>query len=341
MFVNEFGGAKKDYFVRNIFVKHDENFSNNSQKIIDEFKHRDIYHSIFSYADETNINECEIYGPFYLDFDCPDNIEKALFDTKLAVSYLNNICKIPAEFIEVYYSGNKGFHVLVSAEIFGLEPNKELNLMYKIFANEILNNTLYKTLDTKIYDRKRLFRIAGTINSKTNLYKVPIPHKMLYQLTVDKIFEWAQTPKKVEYAKPRLIEQAAEKFINVFQTYLKQKTTITKNGQKIEYDIPERDLLPCTKSILENGVKEGMRNNTAVVLASSLLQAGKKLNEVIELMLQWNTYNEPPLPEKEIYATAKSAHHMLLNGKTFGCTGIKNLELCCENCAISNRRESK
>lgn len=55
------------------------------------------------------------------------------------------------------------------------------------------------------------------------------------------------------------------------------------------------------------GVSEGARDMSAIRLASWYHLQGKTKEETLELMLEWNTRNKPPLKEKTIEQKVESA----------------------------------
>jgi len=82
---------------------------------------------------------------------------------------------------------------------------------------------------------------------------------------------------------------------------------------------------PCVRRLL-NGVDKGMRNESAVRLASYWLQF-KRLNprKALRLLEEWNQRNRPPLDEKELKNVFKS---VLKHGYEYGCTGMVELGVC-------------
>ena len=76
--------------------------------------------------------------------------------------------------LQIFFSGNKGFHLIIPAELFGIKPSKNLNKIYRKMAKSFCEKIQNKTLDLGIYDRRRLLRIPNSINSKANLYKIPL-----------------------------------------------------------------------------------------------------------------------------------------------------------------------
>ena len=75
---------------------------------------------------------------------------------------------------ELWFSGGKGFHVLIPTVQFGLEPNKSsccANLI-KTMATELAVAAKIK-IDTSIYNVSRVLRMPYSFNIKGNKHKVP------------------------------------------------------------------------------------------------------------------------------------------------------------------------
>ena len=256
----------------------------------------------------------------------------------MAMQYFNRYFFIPFEMLQIYFSGNKGFHLVVPYEVLGIAPDKELNVKFKKLARLVAKECGCSCIDMKIYDRKRLFRIPNSINSKSGLRKVPITMKQLETFTYENMMAWASEERESPFAEPQLIPKSAAHYKKLFMLLQpKKKPVIAK--KKEAYKIPDkhRKLLPCAKEILLTGAEKGRRNNTTVALASSLMQSGRKLKEVEEILSEWNQYNDPPLSENELHTTLMSAHHMLSNGKTSGCQTFKDMGLCVgKECKLSS-----
>ena len=324
-------------FGRNIFIDYTNNAELN--RVIKRFNNRDVYCTNYLY-DNKDQNNSKLIGPLYIDLDNDlhdeESFNKVREDTLFALNYLNTFLYVPKEYINLYFSGNKGFHIIVSNVIFGITPCNNLNEKYKALVNEIKNNTLNKTIDTRIYDKKRLIRLPHSINSKTGLYKVPISEDMLRNFSYKDIIEYAKTDKNIEIVEPKFISKASIEFtklISHIENDNKNKIRNKKNNAPVvnpNYEIPI-----CIKYIYNKGCHRGNRNNTLVVLASSLFQKGMSLDECIELLTDWNYRNEEPLSEFELVNTIKSAYRMIENGMRYGCASIKDLGYCLkEQCKI-------
>lgn len=331
-FITEFGGSKNGFFKRNIYKKRDENFADGVEKFLKEFNNTDAYYGVYNY-ENSNVETCALYGSLYIDLDLDiedeDSFHKVKTDAVMTVQYFQTYFKIPMDMLQVYFSGNKGFHVVVPAEILGLTPNVDLNVIYKAIAVNIKEEIEATTIDTRIYDRKRLFRMPNSVNGKTGLYKVPVPIDMLWGCTLDTMKKWASKPREIHFADPLPLYYSVVRFRSICDKLAKSKEK-TANREKKEFVIPTtpKSLLPCVKKILTTGAAKGQRNNTTVALASSLLQSGKQLKETIEVLEEWNELNDPPLDENELHTTAVSAYSMLKSGKTYGCGVFKDIGMC-------------
>ena len=335
MYYSEFGGVKNDRFTRNTYIAHDGDFENKAISFIVDRNCTDVYRTTFSY-DNTDIKEANLYGDLYFDIDgdvdSDEGYSAVKKETLLIMGYLNAVLQLKYEQMHLYYSGSKGFHITVPAEALGLSPKEDLNEDFKLLATLIKNKIKGQLLDMKIYDRRRLFRVVNTINSKTGLYKVPVPLTMLYTSSLDNIKEWAGTQHEEIAPAPEFNSEVKKRYELLLST-TKDLATIKSGGkaktEKIIIPDTERPLLPCVRQILMLGVNEGQRNNTAVAVASSLLQAGKAVDEIEDIMQDWNkAKNNPPLPEKEITAVVNSAYDLAVNGQGYGCNTFWELGQC-------------
>lgn len=328
----EYGGVQNNTFRRNIFGEQ------NDENIINSFE-SDTYCTIYKYDNE-NIDSCNFIAPLYLDLDI-DNIEedynKLIRDLKILIHKLVTEFHVEQNDIQIYFSGSKGFHLIISENIFGFEPGRTLNKDLKKVAVYLKAYTLTKCIDTKIYDYKRLFRINNTINSKTGLYKVRILYNDLINMSYDELIEYASKPKDIESDDYLYNDKASESFTNLIEK-LNKRDREKINIQVAKEYIRKKELLPCVKYILQNGSPNGQRNNSTIALANSLFQVGYNQDEVIEIITTWNeTKNEEPLPDREIRATIKSAYNNSKQNIYYGCSSFRELDVCVKGCPIYKR----
>lgn len=328
----EYGGVQNNTFRRNIFGEQ------NDENIINSFE-SDTYCTIYKYDNE-NIDSCNFIAPLYLDLDI-DNIEedynKLIRDLKILIHKLVTEFHVEQNDIQIYFSGSKGFHLIISENIFGFEPGRTLNKDLKKVAIYLKAYTLTKCIDTKIYDYKRLFRINNTINSKTGLYKVRVLYNDLINMSYDELIEYASKPKDIESDDYLYNDKASESFTNLIEK-LNKRDREKINIQVAKEYIRKKELLPCVKYILQNGSPNGQRNNSTIALANSLFQVGYNQDEVIEIITTWNeTKNEEPLPDREIRATIKSAYNNSKQNIYYGCSSFRELDVCVKGCPIYKR----
>lgn len=115
----------------------------------------------------------------WFDFDSKDEIEKARFDTLEVIARLK-ASGIKEENIQIYFSGNKGYNVVV-------ELNRELTQQQ---AQSIAINKFAKNLDTfdhTLYDGNQILRVAGTKHEVSGLYKIPLTVEEIREMTSDEI----------------------------------------------------------------------------------------------------------------------------------------------------------
>jgi len=287
--------------------------------------------------DVPDLTKALLYGDFYLDFDCKDDFEKVRTDAIRSLAFLNAIMGIPADKLDIFFSGSKGIHVIVPAELLGVQPDPKLNLIFRYLASEMSKHMPNKTLDLVIYDNKRLFRIPGSIHDKTGLHKISLTLQELYDLSADEIRTLAKTPRLLPSA-PRIGVRAV---VGQYQNYVKKyheaaaKPVDIKGRTKgvLKY------MPPCVESLIKNGAVEGSRNNSIAALASFYKSQGKSYTEANDLVKEWNnTVNSPPTKDHELERTVRS---IFSGSAQYGCSTMKLLAECDEkNCKLMKNRST-
>lgn len=328
----ELGGVVNNHFRRNILCDIKDIDSK-----IKELQFTDTYSTIYRYKTNEQ-NTSDIIAPFYIDLDI-DNIEKDYSkltrDLLLIYRQLKNKLYLNDRDIEIYFSGSKGFHIIVNEKILGVEPSRNLNDIYKLLALRLKSFTITKCIDTKIYDRKRLLRLPNTINHKTGLYKVPVSIEQVRSFDYNQMKEYASEAKYIKGIKIYMRNEKANEAFYKWVEEIKEEEKKTINHKVAKQFLEKKELLPCIKYILQNGACMGGRNNTANALASALLQLGKPYEEVLDVMTTWNeTKNDPPLPRREVEITTNSAFRNVDAGKRYGCSAIRMLGVCLKDCPI-------
>lgn len=327
----EIGGKINNIFKRNIIIKKE-----NKQDTIKQYNFKDTYSTIYEY-DNKDQSKANFIAPLYLDLDIDDlenDFDKLKVDLFLLIRKLKTMFYLSEDNMEIYFSGSKGFHIIIPHEIFGFEYSRDLNIKYKTLSLELNSYTITKSIDTRIYDNKRLFREPNTINSKTGLYKVQVSLDDLRNFNYNDIIEYASTTHEIKQARIENNRKAREVFDSFIENN-KQKQQRSINNRVAGAMMANKEILPCVKYILANGAVTGGRNNTAIALASALFQREMDEDKVMDIMIEWNeTKLDEPLPQREITATVKSAYNNVKNGRRYGCGAFIDLGICIKGCPV-------
>jgi Primase C terminal 1 (PriCT-1) len=280
------------------------------------------------------------YGDFYLDFDTviqgEEDFQKIREDVSMAIRYLNVILHIDKSQIQFYFSGNKGIHVVVDAKIIGIEPHPALNLIYKEIAKDIEKYCKHKTIDTRVYDDKRMFRMINSINKKSGMYKIPLTYEEIQKLSYQEIINLARQPRFIKFPDPVPSNKAKLAFQKIAEEWTKRINYQKEfSGKLLELKVEP----PCIKKMKERTFRETIdeRNNSATALTSFYYQQGISREEALYRMKIWGQENcLPPLPNREIETIVNSVynHHY-----RYGCETFKRLSGVCdkENCPLFNK----
>lgn len=341
----ELGGVVKGHFRRNIIFDYAAS-AQETKNFRALCNNRDAYYCTYVF-DKKDRKESKLSSPLYFDIDGDMKTSEGFENTRIAlmslITFLVDTMGIKNSSIKIYFSGSKGFHVFVPQTVLCIPPHSQLNNIYKIFVVNIKKYIEHSEfIDTRIYDSKRLIRFPNSINAKTGLYKIPLTIEQARNIRREDLIELAKKPQKEYQVNKEKNLIATKKFQEIVKTACNR---IKKKNKHIDVVIPmeEQKLPVCMKHLLGSGVDQGGRNNLAAVIASALIQNGYE-KRVLPILLSWNELNNPPLPEKEIEATVRSADNMSRQGKRYGCTsirefGIFNPSAVCEHCRIYQKMQ--
>lgn len=326
-------------FTRNTIIQLDK---------IEDFraKHNniDIYRTVYQY-NKPNQNESDLYAAMYFDLDNNDltdstmemiAFEEVREDAKKILAILEAIFYIPQEQIQIYFSGGKGLHIIVPPEVMGIQPCKFLNNVYRIIATDVKKYLTFNTIDTKIYDNKRLFRIENSIHGKTGLYKIPLSASELRSLSFADVKLLASKKRDMVFEAPVYSTKANRmynKFVDEWDLEVKK---IEERKTKGVGDYKYTYTPPCIAKLLKDGMGEGGRNNGIAILSSFFKQSGLTEDQCINKMSLYNQQNvTPSLVEREVVRTVISVYS---GNYKYGCRSLVDLELCSPKCKIAQNK---
>lgn len=216
-----------------------------------------------------------------IDIDSED-LNNAYKKTKESIEILKLNYDIDIK--HIFFSGAKGFHILLPSQIFGFKPNEKLPVIFKNIATDMLS----EYCDLAIYDINRLFRLTNTINSKSGLYKIPLTITQ-FNRGLDAILGLAKQPQKSE-APPFYDFVLNPQLSELYHKYLNAKSSINSS-----------------QTIL-GAVPEGQRNVTATRLTGILRAKDIDQSFAWQILQGWNKGNISPLDEKELCIIFESVY---------------------------------
>ncbi len=306
----------------------------------------DCYRTVYRYPDEfkqhfdKNKTVSGYNGPVYSDFlpidiDDDNNLDNAQKVAVNAVKKLEATADVQLEYIWLYFSGSKGFHILLPAEMLGVEPSKHLPDHFKFMVSRMFPDL---DIDLSIYDKLRLFRISNTKHGKTGLYKVQLrPNEILYK-NIGEIKELAKKPRDATCEPP---EEKNDVLVQLYNQFDPKKHGSSAKPEKSDQGSlsetkPPKRAKRCYYKLLQ-GVDQGERDNAALRLAVHFKKQGYGRDIILGIMERWNRKNRPPLQGKDVEKAVSQAYE---NSYDFGCNDHL-LEACCDPRCYINRSGKK
>ena len=309
---------------------------NEVTELMERYKHFECYSTFFLYSQDilrymkgnmvsghpsVSGYEGKIAAAYFpMDIDSPD-LDLAFDVTRKMVSFLTNKWGVQREALLVYFSGHKGFHIMLDMRVFGkIRPSKYLHLIFsKIRRNLVKQLKLddFSPFDMTIKDRVRLLRLPNTVNKKSRLYKIQILLEDIDRFSATDVLSLAKTPQKLHYVDETGIIPKVRVEGNPYavKCYKSARYIVRRSIKKeFEYSFslkdedPEKVLCPAMLNIWNSHVEFGDRNNCVIRLASQFRLSGLSKEKTKELMLLWNKRNRIGLSKEELKRTVHSAY---------------------------------
>jgi hypothetical protein len=266
--------------------------------------------------------EGKVWAPFFpIDLDHQE-LTPALLAARLLSSVFIERWAIDPNSLQVYFSGAKGFHLLLDTRLFGkILPSKNLppifDSMRRHLAQE-LPQPLRETVDLTIKDRVRLLRLPNTVHEKSKLNKVILTLDELRRMTAEQIRAQARLRRPLALTdETGFLSRAAvgenREAARFYQRIRRQVKAVTRKPFPYRFHRPAdpaRVEFPCAgaQAIWQSHIEPGQRNNCAIRLASELRLLGLSAEEARERLLEWNERNGIELPAEEINSVVRSAY---------------------------------
>jgi phage-related protein len=293
----------------------------------------ELYSSVFRYRSEDPYEGPVIAG-FFADFDSADDIEKARKEARLFVRYLMDQLQIPEQSIDITFTGSKGFAIFINRRVFRIEPDENLPLIFKAMAKKIKKELDLETIDTTVYERRRLWRMPNSRHPRSGLYKIRLTRSELETLPVEKIRDLAMKPREIR----QIVEHQESPIARAFYLKHHKETKEWLEQRKPRFErkpgtiLKPDEFLICARRRLEAGSPEGTRELFAFQLAVYFAIHGMNIEEARKHLNTFNFNCVPPLEEQELEHALQSAYQGAEKGYYVGCGS----EAFCDLCDITN-----
>lgn len=279
---------RNDKMVRGEYVRIDD--TNAIKTWREKFTNCDVFTSVCSYAEPNHTSE--FIEPVFFDIDCQTDLKAAQANTLSLCIMLMERVSVPQESLDIYFSGNKGFHVLVPCEVFDAFYSQFILKLYKTIAQKVQQYGV-SFLDNSVYTNHRIWRMPNSINTKSGLFKIPLTFEELRDMDIKGIQKLAQSPRPDDsLAISKTCEKSVQwyrKSINYFEN---QPKKFQNSSKKINQEFKKGwQMLPCIKEIQQTTLTDGSRHNVYMILARYYSYLNMHHDEIIDRIENLDTRN--------------------------------------------------
>jgi len=182
----------------------------------------------------------------------------------------------------IYFSGS-GFHIVFSAQAFGFEDSERLPQIVKATLQSIFSDWV----DLSFYSKSGIYRVPHTINSKTNLYKIPIHYEELLHEDIQAL---ATTP-RLDFPFGNYDLAANKELHSMIVDHL--------NIESQPVFEPFR-IASCIHNLWKRGPQTGERHQTILRLTSHFRRHGFPVDAAISAIGKWLQSNDNGFADKEL-----------------------------------------
>ena len=252
-----------------------------------------------------------------IDIDKGDNSDEHTLNFARAVIFELKEKGLRSDAMQPYFSGS-GYHIAVTNLAFNFEASKELPLHLKATMKKLLPD-----IDLAVYMRTGLYRVAHTINQKTNLYKIPLTVQEINTLKVKEIHDLAKES-RIEFPYTELFAEGEledEKDLNA---------KLTESFNKVA---EPTQVVPCIQSLFREGPTTGSRHHTILRLTSHYRRHGFPSEIAKKGILAWNNNS---MDEQKVVDVVESGY----NGNyQYSCNDSILKSRCQTRCIYFQRKD--
>lgn len=336
----------------------------NLEEFINDLQaNKTMYHGYYDLEHRDQLAKYEgqlkpVFDSIHIDMDSKDDEGALAWEQTKALCIRLRESGCP---FQLYFSGNKGFHVAIHTSAFGLsgtKPEREYQEIVKAIAHNL--KTEYSTVDPSIHDPVRKFRAYRSKNEKSGLYKIRLTdigikpsaltiheirnlalqqptHKYAHPAPVPNPIEWLQSLITATSAQP----QGARGKSKVKE--IEQGSTIEDDSLRFKNFADKK----CTKQMLDGNIlPQFNRHDIELALIVEMRQIGKTLDEALTTMDAWalKVYKSEPDRAKDVSRQVRDIYSKELQADKlyqYGCYGEIKAAYCSAKCKIYNSLDKK
>lgn len=288
----------------------------------------------------------EHIAPLYFDLDYADDPSVAQKEAIKIVNFFYEDLDIPLPAIRIFFSGSKGFHLLISHKVFGVEPKLTTTSVYKYVANYLKFKLANKTKENStplvsidnVYSMRRMLRVNNSVHGGTKLYKIELSYNELCDLSLNEIKSMAVGPRlqpvytDKEVKKATKLNQTAAEFYDRLRKEYEELQLIEDAKRESTFSFVKGEMPICVQDIYEGGwKKDGDRNNATIQLTCFYIEAGYTRQEAEDLLIKWVRKHSTASSEYQLdirISSTKNVISSIYHAKkeySFGCKFIRSL----------------
>lgn len=165
--------------------------------------------------------------------------------------------QIPVKDIEIYFSGSKGFHIIITTKQ-TFTPDQVATI-----ANNLANGL--PSLDMSLYDASQILRVPGSRHPITSLHKIPLTFDELNRLPLEDIKTIAISLEGINESfnwEPVDLPKSLMEFDN-------EQKKITPIPSTLDISNKPQNWRNCKWNLLQGNFNEGERHQALLILAST------------------------------------------------------------------------
>jgi len=258
----------------------------------------DSFVTIQQFANDHEVAGEITYHPIYFDIDS-EFLDEALNETKIIYNVFTNVLKVNPDYITIWFSGSKGFHIEIAPEVFGIVPMAGLTLINKEIAKWLTETYNLTTIDMgSIYSSRRMWRLPFSIHSKTKIRKTWIPDILKFENLVE-LMDYVNVHQdlKTEYTnyfnwkdsiKPVINKHIISWFKEFEDKYRGDLAHEVIRKPSWKYKKLNGKFPNCIEFLRKNSIAEsGDRNNATITLLTFFKESGMDMDTAIENVVNW------------------------------------------------------